>query len=958
MQILLGLFLVVAAALGNPSEHFDPHGTMLPQISSASYNMGSVVPARYSNFKTIVTEHFDIHYPGAASEPFFIEKNMEMIARLSAVYFEEGFEKLTKELNSKPYLRIQVVIVDNTDSHNGFATPVPQNTIYIYAIPPLVHTTISEYDNWLRETAFHELTHIINLSTTRGYTVPLRAIFGTVVATNGLSPLNFIEGDAVFEETNMTKKGRGRSTFLHTMMRTTAYEKTLNSDSLYSLSIAPYVLDRWPMGSVPYLYGYLLMEHVAKKYSLDVPGKISKHNAGVIPYYPSFSFEKFTGKSVPELWEEMLVEKREFYAKWIDHISKDGETKIEPITHNGFINRMPSLSPDGKLLAYYLTDPNRSNRIVILDLERDREIDAVKADDTSFIKWLDNNTIIFNDSTTDIGSNYYVLRKYDLKHHRVHSISGSSRTIYANVINEDELCTVSAKTGKMDLNIEKISGRKLQLEKTLYSSKYMARLSNPFCAKTRIGYISYFVEKDLDAKERLVALDDNGNKYVIYETNGSIKNFIVNKDNIVFIDDPDEVFNLYRLNLVSKKVDKLTNLISGSFDVEPADISGNNFYITYYTSDGFRIGKVHTQEQIKANNKKDKEIFVVDDLPIRDEQSMKIPEMEKKNYYGFKTMVPKTWVPAFAFVDHGYTIGGMTYGSDSLFRNQYFVSGAYDSRTKKALMGTEYMNQSFYPTYSISAFNDNTWFSDNQVIQELQANVNVAVPLNTHWSILTGLTYDYRTLDFINVRTRRYGIYGGLGFNDTATTISAISNPEQGVSGFLKYSYYPKGMSTYDEYEINANLKFYIPLWWVGHVIAINNDLGYAYGDPYMFYVTGGEQSSLVLYSKQYLLRGYPVSYFSTHYLAISNIEYRFPILTLDAGHNLFPIFFKKLHGAFIFDNGFLGKNYSHNYHSFGLELRIDGQVFYHLPVTLRIGLYKGTNFPQGQFFVGVSSIF
>ena len=153
MQILLGLFLVVATALGNPSEHFDPHGSILPQLASTSYDIGSVVPSRYSNFKTIVTEHFDIHFPGNSTEPFFIEKNMEMIARLSAVYFEEGFEKLTKELNSKPYLRIQVVIVDNTDSHNGFATPVPQNTIYIYAIPPLVHTTISEYDNWLRETA-------------------------------------------------------------------------------------------------------------------------------------------------------------------------------------------------------------------------------------------------------------------------------------------------------------------------------------------------------------------------------------------------------------------------------------------------------------------------------------------------------------------------------------------------------------------------------------------------------------------------------------------------------------------------------------------------------------------------------------------------------------------------------------------------------------------------------------
>ncbi|MCX6112877.1 MAG: hypothetical protein NTY22_06335, partial [Proteobacteria bacterium] len=754
MHILWGLFLTVASALGNPGASGDY--TTFP----ASYGVGTVVPSRYSNFKTIVTEHFDIHYPGASKEKFFVSKNMEMIARLSAVYLEEAFEKLTKELKSKPYLRVQIVIVDNTDFHNGFATPVPQNTIYIYAVPPMVYMTISEYDNWLRETAFHELTHIINLSTTRGYTVPLRAIFGTVVAINGLSPLNFIEGDAVFEETNMSKKGRGRSTFLHTMMRTTAYEKTLNSDSLYSLSITPYILDKWPVGNVPYLYGYLLMEHVAKKYGLDTPGNISKHNAGVIPYYPSFSFEKFTGKSVPALWEEMLEEKRKFYAKWIDDISKNGETKVEPKTNAGFINMEPALSPDGKLLAYYLNDPNKNNQIVILDLEKNKQINYVKTDYASFIKWLDNQTIIYNDETSDVGSDYYTVETFDVTKWKSKSISNSERVLYAGVINKDEICTVRAKTGKMDLNIEKLVGGKLFVQKTVYSSQYLSRLSNPFCIKKDSGYEIYFVEKEIDKKEHLVKLDKDGNRIILHETTGSIKGFIVNKDNIVFIDDPDEVFNLYRMKLSSDgtvlpdKIEKLTNLMSGAFDVETADRDDNkSFYITYYTSGGFRIGTVQTEKEEQKNP----ENFTVDNLPVRDEQKNNIPQMERKSYSGLKAMVPKTWIPSFSFVDAGYIIGAITYGSDSLFRHQYLLSGAYDSRTKKPVFGATYSEQSFYPTYSISAYHENTWISDGQIIQEFKASLDVSVPLNTHWFILTGLTYDYRTLDFLSERTKRNG---------------------------------------------------------------------------------------------------------------------------------------------------------------------------------------------------------
>ncbi|MEI6092600.1 MAG: hypothetical protein WCQ47_02835, partial [bacterium] len=92
--------------------------------------------------------------------------------------------------------------------------------------------------------------------------------------------------------------------------------------------------------------------------------------------------------------------------------------------------------------------------------------------------------------------------------------------------------------------------------------------------------------------------------------------------------------------------------------------------------------------------------------------------------------------------------------------------------------------------------------------------------------------------------------------------------------------------------------------------------------------------------------------------LFISNIEYRFPIITLDYGHNLFPLFIKKIHGALTSDNGFMGKNFKHDFHSFGFELRTDAQILYYIPVTLRLGLYKATNYSRGQFFIGVSTIF
>ena len=809
--------------------------TSTGSAQTAGFYTTAPVPYQYAGFNTITTEHFDIHYPTRSSEDFFIPENMHRIAKLCALYMEDGFAKLTKDLNSTPYLRIQVVIVDNTDSHNGFATPVPQNTIYIYAIPPLSHTSISEYDNWLKDTSFHELTHIINLSTTRGYSVPLRAIFGTVVSINGMSPLNLIEGYTVFEETNMTSKGRGRSTFLHTMLRTSANEKDLDNDTVYELSKAPYTLDEWPMGNRPYLFGFLLFEHVALKYGLDVPGKISKHNAGVVPYYPSYSFEQFTGKNIAELWSDTLKDKNVAYKEWISNIKKEEETKIDDKATRGCINRNPSVSPDGKYIAYYNLDPDRRNALIIADATTGKELHRRRTDDASFVKWLDNDTVIFNRLEEEVYGNYYDVKTYNVNDLLVHTLSNSERILYLDPIDKDTLCVVRAKTGITTLNIEQLNERKFKTIKTLYSSDLLSRISAPNCRSSSKGIKAYFIEKKADSNEQIISIDENGTKRELYSSSGSIKDIALSKtkDELLFIDDKDGVFNVYKMDLDNNEISRVTNLISGAFNIT-ASSEPNKAYISYYSTNGFKIGKVDTNKTYnKVHTAKPME------LPIRITATPEIKDLENKKYWPTKTLIPKFWIPAFAFVEKGYTIGGLTYGADALFQHQYFASGAYDSRTKKPLIGLAYTNQSFYPSFTISAYSDNTWLSDSEIIQDLDSSILMNIPLNTSWSIFTGTAYSYRKLDFIGVRTKRFGLFWGVGFNETSNTLSSISSAETGFAGFLRYSLYPKSMdSSYNEYQIDSNLSFFIPLW-EHHVLAFNNDLAYSYGNPYMFFVVG-----------------------------------------------------------------------------------------------------------------------
>lgn len=919
------------------------------------FSLKSTVPYKYSHFKTITTEHFDIHYPAKSSEDFFIPQNMQKIAELSAKYFEEAFVKLTKDLNSTPYLRIQVVIVDNTDSHNGYATPIPQNTIYLFAVPPLAHSSISEYDNWLKDTAIHELTHIINLSTTRGYSVGLRAVFGTVVSMNGLSPLNLTEGYAVFEETNMTSRGRGRSTFLNTMLRTAAEDNKLNNDGIIELSKTPYMIDEWPMGNRPYLFGYLLFEHVALKYGLDVPGKISKHNAGVVPYYPSYSFENFTKKNISALWRDTLSEKNDFYKDWIAQIKKEKVTEIENKVSVGFVNRMPSESPDGKYLAYYSVDPDRRNAVVIIDAETGKEIHRRRTDDAAFVKWLNNDTIIFNRLEDEVSGTYYDVKTYNMHDLLVHTIGNSWRVLYLNRIDDQSLCVIRAKTGSATLTLENLNKGNLEPEKTLYTTDLLARIASPNCFRTDKGIKAYFIEKKTDKAEEIIELNEDGRTHSIYSSIGNIKDLAISNGKLLFIDDKDSVFNVYSSNMDGQNVAKLTNLVSGAFDIA-SSVDKQKAYITYYSSTGFKIGTVPLEE--KHSNTPRPKLMT---LPIRQEDgsSFELGDTKDKSYSPLKTLVPKLWVPFFSFVEKGYTAGGIIYGADALLEHQYYISGAYDSRTKKPLIGLSYTNQSFYPIISVSAYNDNTWFDNGDIIEDLNSNVNISIPLNTSWSIYTGIDYSYRKLDFLGERTKRLGTFWGVGYNETSTTLSSISSAESGSAGFFQYSLYPKGMgSTFNEYQIDGQISLFVPLWWDHNVLAINNNAAYSYGNPDRFFLVGGEGSSLVFGAKRFLVRGYPISYYATRTLFISNIEYRFPILTINDSLPMSVIFFKKISGALLMDNAFVGRNFRTDLHSFGGELRTSGNIFYHIPVTLRIGLYKAVDIPNAQLFFGISSVF
>ena len=97
--------------------------TLLVLCARATPAAGQPVP--HDAWRTIATEHFRVHF----TPP------LEAAARRAASQAEVAWQGLAAELRA-PRGVIDLVIADNVDFTNGFATPFPTNRIVIYATPP------------------------------------------------------------------------------------------------------------------------------------------------------------------------------------------------------------------------------------------------------------------------------------------------------------------------------------------------------------------------------------------------------------------------------------------------------------------------------------------------------------------------------------------------------------------------------------------------------------------------------------------------------------------------------------------------------------------------------------------------------------------------------------------------------------------------------------------------------
>jgi hypothetical protein len=275
------------------------------------------------HWRTLRTAHFRVHF----TPP------LEDEARRAAVNAERAYTELATEL-VPPRGTIDLVVSDNVDFVNGYATPFPSNRIVVYAHPPTDASGLRNYQDWNALVVTHELTHIFHLDRTRGIWRVGQAIFGRnpLLFPNVYEPSWVVEGLAVYYESRLTGVGRLESGEHSMIARAAALANRL--PSLQELSPET---SRFPGGEVVYVYGSLLFDYLSRtRGPASVRDFVERGARTPFPFVLTWTSRRAFGESFQTAWNQ-----------WRDSLVREMKT-----TRGATLPQWRDLTPAGRVALF------------------------------------------------------------------------------------------------------------------------------------------------------------------------------------------------------------------------------------------------------------------------------------------------------------------------------------------------------------------------------------------------------------------------------------------------------------------------------------------------------------------------------------------------------------------------------------------------------------------------------
>ncbi len=899
-------------------------------------------------FKTIETQNFYIHYPDRLKDiAIYISEKSE--------FYREQIQKYIKYAPSE---KTQIVILDYSDFLDGLTTVLPENRIYLNLTPPHFKSTLGEFINYIDTVLAHEYLHVVVMDANAGHSKILRKIFGKpaipfenpsaipffifIAPPNVFLPKWWHEGFATYGEGFFTGKGRLNSTLIKSYLRLSVKEGNLPKiDELNGDSY------KFPKGNTPYLWGGVFFEYVAKKYGFDKISDLIDEHASNLPYIINRVPIRHFGSDYSALYEKAINDLIREKKEEIEGLMRQTITTSQSLKL--IYDEIESFDVDLKagILAVDTYSPHMGHRLIGINLSDYKEIFNIEK--TSFsenIKLTDKGVyftqLIFK-SPSNIKQDLFF---YEFKNKKISRLTFNKR-VKEFVLNNEKIILIS-KDGPHEKIIEIDKDRS---EREIFSEK---GFSLSHISLSPDGKSLLFIAKDLEGHYFLNLLEvENKKLSTIFSSSLVIAYpfFSQNLNDIYFVSNLDDVFNLYKINLNSKNIKKLTHLLDGMLNPKAV---GDFIYFLSPTSSGY------TLSYLKVNDLLENEIsFPLQNLPPKrlEELIAKDSPFIEQEYSPLSSIYPKFFLPFFLSDPEGGVFGILTANQDVLGRHTYYAEIDLGLESNNLYHRFKYINESFEPTLMLQSYSYPIFYSKINGSydfweREDGLSLSSSLPIRIKKTkVIAGIEllkkssfYRYR---FDYFEGNKNSLFLEINYNDTKK-YPLSPGTAKGASFSLKHNQYLDALNSHIKgYETVLSSSFLTPLFLEPNKkilgFYLNLGLSNETRTAQNAFQIGGPPDPL----NRFPLRGYGQRFSQGSYVTTATLEYKEPLTYLYKGFGTKPLFLEKLYGSVFIDAGEVwDKDRSFKLDelksAIGLELKLDITLGYWAKLTPALGITKG----------------
>ena len=274
--------------------------------------------------------------------------------------------------------KINIVLQNQTVIPNGYVQLGPYRSEFF--LTPEMNNFGQGSVSWTDQLALHEYRHVQQFNNfNNGLSKVMKTLFGEegfALAINASIPDWFYEGDAVFNETVLSKQGRGRiPLFLNSYPSIWQAGKKYSWMKLRNGSLKDYVPNHYNLG-------YLLVNYGREKFGTDFWAKVTKDASAFKGlFYPfQVAIKKHAGVNYKTFRKDAFAH----YQKDVQRVSVSRNDFLLPVKSNYVTSYyFPYSGGDDSLLylkasyrhrpAFYIKDKNGEHRLKVRDISIDEQ---------------------------------------------------------------------------------------------------------------------------------------------------------------------------------------------------------------------------------------------------------------------------------------------------------------------------------------------------------------------------------------------------------------------------------------------------------------------------------------------------------------------------------------------------------------------------------------------------------